>query len=415
VPAHGIEYDQREIVEVIHSANLRGYSDFTGTPCAPPTNADLQQLRKALEGYLRALPNWYIDTNITFTVHGTGANFANLDDALWYLSKYVITNHGFVTLAIAAGLWTYNTRIDINHPNADRILITGANLISYPVSTDFAVTGYTVTLRANDRTNTLNRLRTRFATELAFTGTTGISNHAVGCTLQNLLITGDRTSGGGITGATLVQSAGLLYLNNVSIVNGVGNSGLAIQGGGVMQKDGSIFSSSGCTGHGIGVFMGGNHWHGNNTFTYCTSNDANGVGAGFNCGSNGYSTFIANGNGGAGVMCSIMGEYQVGGSSQFNTNAVNGVFVDQGLFYADNYPPGGAGGAPQFLNNGGAGGYVVVGSSFQAAYAVFSGNAGGPQLAVGAGSYAYVPSISLTGYSQPALNTMAFDGSYIST
>jgi hypothetical protein len=52
-PAASIEYDQREIVEVIAKANQRGYHDFDSVPCAVPDNADLAQLRKAIEGNTR--------------------------------------------------------------------------------------------------------------------------------------------------------------------------------------------------------------------------------------------------------------------------------------------------------------------------------------------------------------------------
>src|ERR1700748_662328 len=96
-PAASIEYPQREIIEVINQANLRGYSDFTGTACAAPSNGDLTQLRKGIEGYIQS---WVINTNITLTVHGTGANFPDLFAAMAYLSKYRITNNGSVTLQI---------------------------------------------------------------------------------------------------------------------------------------------------------------------------------------------------------------------------------------------------------------------------------------------------------------------------
>src|SRR4051812_10264098 len=96
-PAASIEHDQREVVEVISRANSRGYKDFTDTPCAVPATGDLQQLRKAVEGFVRALPIEFsdlIDTFVTFTVHGASPDFANLFDAQHYLSKYKITSTG---------------------------------------------------------------------------------------------------------------------------------------------------------------------------------------------------------------------------------------------------------------------------------------------------------------------------------
>lgn len=52
VPAASVEFDQREVVEVINTAYARGYSDFSLTPCAAPANSDLTQLRKAIEGFI---------------------------------------------------------------------------------------------------------------------------------------------------------------------------------------------------------------------------------------------------------------------------------------------------------------------------------------------------------------------------
>ena len=39
-PAASIEFDQREIVNVIQVAFNRSYSDFTETPCNPPENIE---------------------------------------------------------------------------------------------------------------------------------------------------------------------------------------------------------------------------------------------------------------------------------------------------------------------------------------------------------------------------------------
>jgi hypothetical protein len=49
-PAASIEYDQREIVAVIQYAFDKVLFDWTGTPCAAPSNADLTQLLKAIYG-----------------------------------------------------------------------------------------------------------------------------------------------------------------------------------------------------------------------------------------------------------------------------------------------------------------------------------------------------------------------------
>ena len=53
-PAESIEFPQREIVNVISWAFSHGYVDSTGALCAAPTNADLEQLRKAIQGMIKA-------------------------------------------------------------------------------------------------------------------------------------------------------------------------------------------------------------------------------------------------------------------------------------------------------------------------------------------------------------------------
>jgi hypothetical protein len=404
VPAASVEFDQREIVEVIQTAFNRNYTDFSGAACAAPSNIDLTQLRKAIEGFFRTLPtpSWYIDTPVSFTVHGSGADFPDLNSAFEYLSKYIITHNGSVTLNITAGRWSYGgAGVVLDHANADRILVTGANLISNPVNGDFAVTGGSAAARLNDRTHTLNQLRTRFATELDFSGA-GIRSSSLGMRIQNLLLVGDRApyaaSPIAASGLLAVQN-GLLYAANISCCNGGANA-IGISGGSLNLIDGSFLSGSGAALHGIGLGAGGDFWHGQNTNVWMTSNDANGIGAGFNCGANGYAATWANGNGGAGIMCSIIGQFQVGPNSQFYLNAGNGVFVDQGVFYCE---------SGAFQQNGGAGLYVVVGSSAQvggASASYFSGNGGGYNVACGAGSYCYLPGVGgVAGSSSPPVNT----------
>jgi hypothetical protein len=407
VPGAGIEFDQREVVEVINAAFTRHYTDFTNTACAAPDNGDLTQLRKAIEGFIRTtpVPSWYIDNVVNYTVHGTSPKYANLNVAFEDLSKYIVTHNGQVTLAIAAGAWPYGgASVSLDHPNGNRIIVTGANLSSYPVATDFTVTGYTDTLRGNDRTNTLNRLRTRFTTELDFTGGAGISSSAVNMLLQNILIVGDRSAKGGFG-----LSAGSLTIKNVSVWGGYVGVGQGI----LSLASGSFFSANGSIGHGIGLASGGNMWHGTNTQMWLTSNDNSGIGAGFDCGANGYAQVFANGNAWEGLACTIIGQFQVGAQSQFNMNAQQGLFVCQGSFYADP-ATGGAGNGLQVQNNGGGGMWVTVGSNAQAPWGQFSGNTGGPAITCIDGSFVYAPSASgVAGNSNPGINTLSADGSYI--
>jgi hypothetical protein len=228
VPAASIEFDQREIVEVITRANVRGYADFDGIACAVPANSDQSQLRKAIEGYIQS---WVINSYVTFTVHGAGANFPDLFAAFTYLSKYRITNNGFVTLAIAgtvsgvAARWTYSQTLVINHPNLDRIAIVGAPMIGPPVQgSDFQYTNNF----AQDAAAQLTMLRGRFASELYFTNGTGIvvngsMNVDVAPQLvpvgaygfQSLLISADGTPNTGF----VVFNNSCMSIANVSIQN----------------------------------------------------------------------------------------------------------------------------------------------------------------------------------------------------
>jgi hypothetical protein len=403
VPAGGVEFDQREVVEVINAAYTRHYSDFSNTACAAPSNGDLTQLRKAIEGFIRTtpIPQWYIDNVVNYQVHGTGAKYFDLNVAFEDLSKFIITHNGFVTLACAAGKWTYGAvGVSLDHPNGNRITVAGAAMLSLPVSTDFTVTGYDATSRANDRNNNLTRLRTRFATEFDFSSGQGVYASCVGMAFKNILIVGDRSAKGGFG---VLQ--GQLNVANVSVWGGY----VGVGGGLLSLTDGSFFSGTGSTGHGIGLASGGNMWHGVNTQVWTTSNDNNGVGAGFDCGANGYAQFFAEGNAWSGLMCSIIGQYQVGSNSKFSYNAQQGVFLDQGSFYADNST-----GAAQFVNNGGpAGLYVTVQSSAQCPGAQFSGN-GGPSVTAGYGSIINAPGAAgVIGTCSPAANVLSADGSYI--
>ena len=185
-PAASIEYDMREIIEVISRANSRSYVDFTGAPCAAAADTDLQQLRKAIEGFVRSWQAQFsdlIDSFVTFTVHGTSPDFADLHAAMHYLSKYKITQHGRVILQLrgnsgagAATIYTYNQSIIFDHPQNHRIFVLGAPLRS-PIPRNrlgYTLTGSSAGARAADTTANLSMLRQKFATELRFTNGTGI-------------------------------------------------------------------------------------------------------------------------------------------------------------------------------------------------------------------------------------------------
>jgi hypothetical protein len=413
VPAHSIEYDQREIVEVIVKAYQRGYRDFTGTLCAAPTNADLEQLRKALEGFIDSaisFPSWYIDTPTTFTVHGSGADFTDLMAAFEYLSKYIITHNGSVTLRIAAGAWNYGTtNITLDHPNADRITVTGATMLSTPVAADFTVTGFSTAQRATDRANTLTALRTRYATELDFSAGGGIFSTGLGMTLQNLLIVGDRTPGGTLYGMVQVN-AGLLFVNMVATCNS-GTRGFSCNGGTLKMING-VISCSGAVGNGFGIADSGNIFHLQQCSLWSTSNDGSGFAAAYNGGITGFASAIAKGNGGSGAAATFGQLEFAGNGGGFNLNAGSGVFVDQGQFQLWDNGTGGT--ACPFNNNGAYGVQATVASTVQLSFpGTFSGNGAAVSIWCGYGSFTYAVGSTL-GATLPPVNTVSGSQGYIS-
>lgn len=281
VPAASVEFDQREVVEVITRANVRGYSDFTGTPCAIPSNADLTQLRKAIEGFIT---DWQfiIDTEVTFTVHGPGAFFPDLITAFNYLGKYKITPRGHVILRIAgtsppgntATKYTYTQTIVANHPNNDRISILGAPMLK-PVPLDdtgFASNGSSPAQRAADLTTNLAILRSCFATELFFEQLQPLSSgngelcgiYIDGTMLQHLdaiLFTNDGTATGIVTtcqgycngvpvqGSTTIS--GVAFAQWAEGIFWDAGSSVSWQGAGAAQNLWAPIIVCGCSGDGI--------------------------------------------------------------------------------------------------------------------------------------------------------------------
>jgi hypothetical protein len=330
-PASSVEYDQREIVEVINQANVRGYTDFTGTACAPPANTDLTQLRKAIEGYAQSL---VIDAPVTYTVHGTGANFPDLITAMAFLSRRRITNNGSVTLQIAgastgsAQQFTYTSSVLINHPNIGRIVIQGAPLIGAPVQgSDFQFTG--LANRSVDAAAQLTMLRGRYATELHFTGganiqingSLGVGLSSTSPGLQNLLVTGDRsaTVGGGV-----IFNNALVNVGNVS-VHGFGGDGI-VSNNGFIRTQANV-SSTFNTGSGFGVV--GDLALGS-TQTIACSNDLDGfrVSAGGTIRQPGSFIIYTKGNAGNGLN-GLAGSSAVCNNSQFLNNGSAGVGATQ--------------------------------------------------------------------------------------
>jgi hypothetical protein len=280
-PAAAIEYDMREIMEVISRANSRGYKDFADVLCAAGNDADLQQLRKAIEGFVRAAPavfNDLIDSYVTFTVHGAGANFTDLNAALHYLSKYKITQHGRVTLQLAgaasgtAQQFVYNEMIIFDHPNNDRIFVRGkALLAAVPTSAaSYTLTGNGATARNNDTIANRTMLRTKFATELFFNNGAGIEiiGRNLGAFDAILLVSSGAAGSMGFPGNGITVSASdtdvdIAHMGGTGIVSGVGivgfpHDGLYVGQGGNLTMWGIGFPLVTIGNAGSGVNCNGN-------------------------------------------------------------------------------------------------------------------------------------------------------------
>ncbi len=166
-----------------------------------------------------------IDTNVSYTVGGTGAQFTNLIAAVQYLGRFFITHNGTATLQLSAGVFNYSATIFMDHPQNSRIILQGATMLAAVPTTDagYAANGSAPATRATDAATNIAMLRTKFATELHFTGGAGLEID--GFMLQRLdaiLFTGDGTIGGGgdgqgtacsCQGATSSPANGLAFYN----------------------------------------------------------------------------------------------------------------------------------------------------------------------------------------------------------
>lgn len=398
-PAESIEYPQREIVAVIQYAYEQQFPN-----CNAPANSDLAQLLEAILGFLAQR---YINTPITKTVHGAGADFANLHDAIEWVGRYIITPLGSVTFLIAAGKWTYSERIVVTHPNADRITIAGQALLgAAPGPSTFTVTGHH---SASDGTADINALRAIFATELSFLGTDGFYVVSAGITLSRLLITGTQTGIGGQGFGVRVE--GRCNFDTVSIW-GMGAAGLWCNGGYCYVTTGQALCLVYNIGHGL-KHDGGIVAHAGNLCTY--SNGQCGVAMGnggvlSNSPSNQSAALYSRGNASTGVNCESStvlaeGPGSATASSVISDNGGNGVG-----FTGDSAHLGGA----TINNNVGYGIYGAAGNiSLASRTATIAGN-GQNGLEAHYGCNIYAADAGVTGPVYPPYNTYNMaDGGYI--
>src|SRR5215831_6679636 len=224
-PATAFDEDQLEIINVIINAGLI------------PTHGDVTQLWQALQALFAQR---YITTAITKYVHGPGPggqpqDFADMHAAMDWLSRYIITQSGSVLFMIASGQHAYTTPIEVDHPNANRVTISG-----YPLTGAAPTPGmfqYTGPHNAGDGTYDYGKLSPThagcFATELIFSGgSQGIINYGHGLTIEQLLITGSQSlppaappGQSDQTSATGIVAYADVYLNTITCF-GFGNFGI---------------------------------------------------------------------------------------------------------------------------------------------------------------------------------------------
>jgi hypothetical protein len=245
-PATAFDEDQIEIITVIQNAGLT------------PDHGDLTQLWQAL---MALFAQKYITTPITKTIHGAGADFPDLIAAFNWVAQYIITPTGSVTFLCASGTWNYTQTVEVNHPNADRIVVTGPALTgASPAQNQLSVTWpITGTSRQTDGTNQHNQLKGIYACELSFLG--GVSGFRVyrgGVTIRYLLISGTQTVAqphAGDPGGCGICAFATVVLDGTAVW-GFGNHGYYSQGGAFLSYTSLSIIASFCNSCGFWTFGG---------------------------------------------------------------------------------------------------------------------------------------------------------------
>lgn len=289
----------------------------------------------------RALLAGLITTAVVKTVHGTSPDFADLRAAFAWLSNYRISSTGSVTFNLrgaasgSATQYSYgSTGLAIVHPDLGRVFINGAAMLgAAPANADFTITGSGSGARATDRASHLTVLRSRFATELNFTG--GASITVIGSLggIGNLLITGDRTTGAAPNQGNLLQfAAGSATVTGPLAVHGAGSNGIYFRS--CVVATGAVIMAAGCVGQGIRadsarIDLGAN--------AISLSNDADGflpsTGGSLANAIPGVTAF-ARGNGGHGMHPMSGGSMSLSSGGVASSNAQSGVYSEDASFNA---------------------------------------------------------------------------------
>jgi hypothetical protein len=268
--------------------------------------------------------------------------------ALDFLSHFRITQNGYVTFQLygqtvgagAAMQFTYHQAIVFQHPDNEKIEMIGATMMGPMPTSDagYALVGYGSGQRAADVAANLTMLRTKFATELHFIGSSGIYIRGMGIGgasgrgIDGILCTGDGTPAYGLNidiatiitcnmglafvgfgqsanngyGVAVTNGAGVIFGGVAPLLSmGSGSYGIALADASAFTNanivmsfsngaDGVVmFTGSGwqndlqgawnyfeCNyGNGIAQFGAGYYIGGSGTYTYCNNNYSFGLAA----------------------------------------------------------------------------------------------------------------------------------------
>ncbi len=314
-----------------------------------------------------------IDTAVTKTVHGLGADFADLIAAMAWVNRRRISATGSVTFQVAAGVnanrFVYTQTLNLAHPDGARITITGQPLNASPIAgSSLSFTGSTAGPRGVDTGVNLGLLRTLYQTELFFQGCGVRGTGQIG-NIADLLLTSDGNGG------DLVQwQSGFVTWTSMAVV---GAGGAGINTGAASFAMTGYNYVLGCAGNGIFLGAGGSAVLAGSAWLIANSNGGQGL--------SGY----------AGLFASISG---AGANLYARGNGTDGVAIVGGRCAAS---------ALSISTNNGGSGFASSGGRMEAAGSTSSNNGAHGYTVSGCG---YIDATSTQGSGNTSYGYLAADG-----
>jgi hypothetical protein len=178
-----------------------------------------------------------IDVNSTLLVP---AEYSTPLDAMEFLMDFTIGSGVEVTILVSAGSYVHANSLP-NHNQSAQIKIEGASLLSsFPVESDFIITGNDSPSRAVDNANHLSMLKSKYAVDI-YCGTDSFIESTKGYNapeIENLLIWTDT---GSVVGYRLYSGIG--YFSNCSF-HGFGSTNVVVVNSGNFRGTGITSSGS---------------------------------------------------------------------------------------------------------------------------------------------------------------------------